>query len=124
MSNGWLDRFGGVVSVVCAVHCLAVAVVPALISGLGIGFVASSAFEWGFVVLATGIAAVAGVYSLRHHRVLSIGFLAGIVLLLASRFAEQAGIEAFGLAFALLGGATLVATHVSSLRLARTCATH
>lgn len=122
--SGWLDRFGGVVSVICAVHCVAVALVPAVVSGLGLGFVVSSTFEWGFVVLAALIASVAGLLSLRHHRVLSVGFLAGIVLLFASRFAEEAGVEAFGLALALLGGGVLVATHLSSLRLAQTCHSH
>lgn len=119
--NGWLDRFGGLVSAICAVHCVAVALVPALITGLGFGFVASAAFEWAFVGMATVVAALAGVVGLRHHGSLMIGtgFVAGIVLLFASRFAEQAGVEAFGLVLALLGGGTLVASHLGSLRLAR-----
>ena len=40
------DRMGGVASATCALHCLVLSVTPALVTLLGLEFLAQEVFEW------------------------------------------------------------------------------
>ncbi|MEM1031275.1 MAG: MerC domain-containing protein [Myxococcota bacterium] len=118
----WPDRLGSVLSSACAVHCGLLALFPAVLPGLSLGFLANEGAEWAFVLSAVAMAAFAAAAGFRHHRSLVPGavFAAGALLLLAGRFGEALGAgHELGLVFAIGGGVTLVAAHIINARRCR-----
>jgi len=63
----WYDRLGIGAATVCAVHCALLPFSFALLSLLGIGFLASHAFELVFVVFSSLFGVLSVAHSLRHH---------------------------------------------------------
>jgi peptidoglycan/LPS O-acetylase OafA/YrhL len=126
MTLPWLDRFGTVASTACAVHCGAVAFVPALLSLIGLGFLQDERFEWIFLTFAVGFAVGAGWSARRLHREgwVTIGFALGVLSLVAARAGEMLGVEG-SVVLALVGGVVLVVSHGLNLRASResTCST-
>ncbi|MEL6345582.1 MAG: MerC family mercury resistance protein [Myxococcota bacterium] len=121
MTSEWMDRLGSVASATCAAHCLLLALAPALITVLGVEFLRHEAFEWGFFTLAVSFAVVAAALGYRIHRsgwVLA-GFGGGLLLLLAGRLGEALALHEGSVALAVLGGVTLVTSHIVSIRQSR-----
>ncbi len=88
-----LDRLGALASGLCAVHCLMVAFLPALLSTLGAGVLLSGRAEWVFTWVAALIALGAAYLGFRRHRsraALTL-FAFGIAGLFLSRFIEESG---------------------------------
>ncbi len=121
MNTTWTDRLGSVASTACAAHCFVLAVVPSLISALGLTVLAHEAFEWGFFALAISFALVAAVVGYQSHRTrwLMAGFGVGILVLTAGRLGEALALYEGGAALAVIGGSILVVSHLLSLRQAR-----
>ncbi|HLT38039.1 MAG TPA: MerC domain-containing protein [Enhygromyxa sp.] len=120
-----VDRVGGWLSLVCAIHC---AVVPlaVLLAALGLpvislGLFDDPRFELGFSIAAVILAAVSlglGVRGGADRRPMLVGFALGLVLIVGSHLTP--GPEWFS-HLILVGGALTVAyTHRRSLR-SRSC---
>lgn len=122
-SRVWLDRLGTVASAACAVHCGVLALAPALLPLLGLGFLHDESAEWAFVAAAVVFAAVAGALGHRTHGAwsVSLGFLFGMLALVGARVGEELGLEG-GFVLAGVGGAALVVSHLFNLRRCRACA--
>ena len=68
--SSWIDRLGGAVSTTCAVHCLVMAFLPALLPFSGGG----EAMEWSFVSIALVFAAVSAALGYRLHRSVPVSY--------------------------------------------------
>lgn len=117
-----LDTIGATASIVCAVHCVLVALAMGALPALGL--IADPRIEWGFLALSAGIGIAALVPAYGHHRrraPLAI-FAVGIAVLLGTRLA---GVSAPLLEAALVvaGASCLVWAHWRNRRLvvAHTC---
>ena len=118
-----LDRLGGVASATCALHCLLLTLAPALVTLLGVEFLAHEVFEWGFFATAVTFAVVAAALGYGVHRnpwVLA-SFGAGVVVLVAGRLGEALDLYEGAVVLAVTGGLVLVASHVFSARQTRAC---
>lgn len=113
------DRAGIIASTVCAVHCVLVAALPTVLSGLGLGALIGHEAEWAFTLVAIGIAAFVFALTWRREgsRAVKALLVAGIAGLLGARFAEEldAGHEV-GMAIGIGAGALLVTGHILSIR--------
>ena len=118
MKTLWLDRCGSLASAACATHCFLFAILPSIVSILGIEFLAHEAIEWSLFTLALGLAlatAVSGYRSLRSPWLLG-GFGVGAAVLLAGRLGEAFELYGGGAALAIAGGLVLAFSHLASLR--------
>jgi hypothetical protein len=72
----WLDRFGAMGSIACALHCALLPVVIAALPSLGIASWLSDGFERGFVLFATLLGVFSLLWGYRRHRVVrALGLL-------------------------------------------------
>ncbi|QWT21164.1 MerC domain-containing protein [Bacillus sp. NP157] len=115
------DRLGATASFLCAVHCAVLPFVLALLPFIGLGFLASHAFEGVFVSCATVLASFALVSGYRrHHHVLPL-LLAGpglVLLILGVTVLHDRSL--FVHALVVTCGGLLVATsHFINLRVDR-----
>jgi hypothetical protein len=116
-----LDRLGTVASSVCALHCALCAIAPSLLTVLGLGALVSHSAEWGFTIIASALAvaaAIKGGCACGSWKAPTLLF-AGVIILVMSRFMEEAGLESSGVFVSLLGGSILVAGHLANLRACR-----
>ena len=118
-----LDRIGASTSLLCAIHCAALPFVVTLLPIVGLGFIASEAFEWGLVAAAVALATVSLAIGYRKHRSLRVLALASgaILLLIAGRLAEHHDWSISGAVLAVLGGVALAAGHYVNYRLCQSC---
>jgi hypothetical protein len=88
-----IDQAGVWASSLCALHCMVAALIPALLSALGLGLLFGHVAEWLFTIIALVFASSALVLGWRRHRSrLGAALLAlGIMGLLASRGIEMSG---------------------------------
>ena len=117
------DRIGATASFLCAMHCAALPFVLALLPALGLGFLASHAFEHWFIAFATMLATTMLVRGYLRHRVpyalalllpaLGLLWLGGFVFDYETSLALHATLVA-------LGGSGVAAAHLLNLRLAHT----
>ncbi len=125
-----LDRAGSVLSTLCAVHCLCMPVVVALLPVLASGFLASRAFERTMCVSMVALASLCVWRGCRvHGRWPLLGLLAAgaATTLTVQWFAppvccakERADWTEAGLMCA--GGLAIAAAHLLNLRYTRRCA--
>jgi hypothetical protein len=116
-----VDRIGATASFLCALHCAALPFVLALLPALGLGFLASHAFERWFITFATTLATTMLVRGYLRHRVpyalalllpsLVLLWLGGFVFDFETSAAMHATLVA-------LGGSGVAAAHLLNLRLA------
>lgn len=113
-----LDRWGAFTSAACALHCLVFALLPGLISALGLGIVFVPAVEWSLVLTALVIASSALFLGWRRHRSVGVllAFLVGASGLILSRAFEEFGVEGFALPIGVIGAAALVFGHFLNAR--------
>src|SRR4249919_1944782 len=64
----WVDSLGTAGATLCAIHCALLPIALALLPVLGLGLLASSGFEVGFVMFATLLAIASLWHGYRHHR--------------------------------------------------------
>lgn len=123
MIHGWIDGAGSIGSAACAVHCALMTLGPAMVSVLGLEFLRQEAFEWGFSLLGISLASLVAFLGYRSHgaRWVLVGFASGILVLSTARFGEALQRLEGGVAFAIIGGALLVASHVASMWRSHAC---
>jgi hypothetical protein len=115
MSASRLDGCGALVSASCAVHCVVAGAAPVLFAGFGV--LHSERFEWALsgTALVFGLLSALVAYRAKRPPWLLMLFVAGIVLVVTGRVAE----EALGSgAVAISGGITLAMAHLLQLRMA------
>jgi hypothetical protein len=122
VTRPWIDPLGGLASAACGAHCVALALVPALLPQVGLGFLVDEAVEWGFVALAATVATVAARLGHHTHRTwrITASFVLGVGALIGGRLAEVFEVPG-GLNLSLIGGGALVVSHVANLRRCRSC---
>jgi len=122
VSRPWLDRLGTVASSTCALHCVAMALAPALLPLVGLGFLHDERAEWAFVACAVAFAGLAAWFGHQTHRrwSITVGFAAGMLALVGARVGEELGLGG-SLGLALAGGGVLVASHLVNLRRCQAC---
>ena len=115
-----LDRAGIVASTLCALHCLAAALIAAAAPALR--FVERPELEGAFVLTALVVAAGALWRGHRRHRRWAPLVLLGVggAALVATRLVEWPS-ESLETAASVAGAATLVAGHLLNIRLLRRC---
>lgn len=114
-----VDRVGATASFACAVHCVALPFVLGLLPLIGLGFLASHAFERVFVVCAVLLASGSMLTAYRRHRRPQALMLMvpGIVLLV---FGVGVDIDAHILLHTVsvvCGGVLVASAHVANLAL-------
>lgn len=115
----WYDRLGVGAAALCAVHCALLPVTIALLPALGLGILASHAFEVVFLFLSTTFAILSVGHSLRHHgRFHAWGLLvAGLGILYLERLVPAIHEQPVPHAMAMSVGGLLVAlAHWVNLR--------
>lgn len=116
----WVDSAGSAGAFICALHCALLPVALALLPVLGLGLLASSGFETGFVLFATALA-VASLWNgyLRHRAYRALAFLVpGLAALWGGVFLPLVHEQVIAHAVAMSVGGTLVAiAHLVNLKL-------
>ena len=118
-----VDRLGITASFLCAVHCAAVALTPAIFAALGLDILADHEAEWAFTLFAVFVAGFATFSGFRKHgsiKVLAI-FSVGIAFLLASRMTEEMGLHEWGTVIGVVGGLVLVGGHFLNIQTCKSC---
>jgi hypothetical protein len=118
-----IDRFGVFASVVCAIHCLLLAVAPTVFAVIGLEILADHETEWFFIALAIGAALLATFIGFRKHgsRKVVTFFMIGIALLIVSRLTEMMHLHGVGVVISIAGGACLVTAHFLNIRKSNCC---
>lgn len=125
-----VDRVGGWLSLVCAIHC-AVVPIAVLFAALGIPVVGSLGwfddprFELGFSAAAVVLVAISvglGVRAGAERRPMLIGFAVGLALILGSHGVP--GPEWLSHLILVVGALTVAYTHRRSLEGRHSCADH
>ena len=117
-----VDTTGACLSVACAIHCLAMPLLVAVLPLIGLGFFATERAE---VVLISGAIALAIgslAWGVRHHR----RWRALLILIVALAFiatARTAVEGAFEVVFYSIGGVLLASAHLVNRHLCKTCPT-
>lgn len=115
-----IDRFGTMASTACAVHCVLNAALPNLLAALGLRALLGHEAEWVFTAAAIAFGCAALVLGWRNHHSRRVVALlgGGIAALLLARLLEEAG-EAVCMSLSVIGGALLIAGHLSNIRASR-----
>ena len=115
-----IDVAGMLLSGACALHCLLVALAPAMLAATGLGALLDESAEWAFTATAVGVGAIAALMAWRARRpaAVLVGFVLAIGALLAGRVLEHLGAHGATEALSVLGGVGLALTHVVNLRAA------
>lgn len=114
-----LDRFGTWAGLLCAVHCGALAIAPALVALAGVGALWSSSAEWIAVGLSSTFALLGAVFGFRRHRRgwVALLFVLAVVWMLGTRWLEQSGSHGPWFAgLCALGGVVAALAHVVNRR--------
>lgn len=116
----FVDTTGACLSFACAVHCLAMPLLVAVLPLIGLGFLVGERAELaiiiGAVVLATGSLA----WGVRHHR----SWRAFLILVVALAFIAtgRTAVEGtFEVVFHSAGGILLASAHLANRHLCKTC---
>jgi hypothetical protein len=121
-----IDRFGALASTLCAVHCVVSAFLPELLATVGLGVLLGHESEWGFTLVALGLASAALWLGWRKHRSVPVLLLfgAGIAALLLARLLEDGLGELVGTTLSVVAGLTLVGGHFWNSRAGRRAGVH
>lgn len=114
------DRLGAFGALLCALHCAALPLLLALLPGLSIGLLGSSAFESGFTIVASvlGIGSLAFGWLRHGRRDAWRMLLPGLALLWTGAFVPIVHDVTVAHAISMaLGGAMIALAHRRNLRL-------
>ncbi|MBU6247209.1 MAG: MerC family mercury resistance protein [Xanthomonadaceae bacterium] len=115
------DRIGATASFLCAIHCAALPFVLAILPLVGLEFLASHAFERGFVMFACALALFSLGRGYRRHRMpqpLTFALPGLLLLLLGVTVAEGVSITVHSV-LVTIGGLLLAFSHFLNLRAER-----
>ena len=113
-----LDRFGGVASAICALHCLTISFVPSLLSNVQFFSSYNEILEWGFFSFALLFALSSVIFNWKSHKnvLVLIGFLSGIFFLTLGRMSEAMSLFEGGGVLSVFGGFVLFCSHYLCIR--------
>ena len=115
-----VDTTGACLSVACAIHCLAMPLLVAVLPLIGLGFLANERAELFLITGAIGLAIVSLAWGVRHHR----SWRALLILIVALAFiatARTAVEGTFEVVFYSTGGILLASAHLVNRHLCKTC---
>lgn len=116
----FVDTTGVCLSFTCAIHCLAMPLLVAVLPLLGLGFLVSERAEVVLIIGAVGLAIASLAWGVRHHR----SWRALLILIVALAFLGTAHTFAEGNFEMILhgvGGILLAASHLANRHLCKTC---
>lgn len=115
-----LDRVGATASLLCAVHCVLLPFVLALLPLIGLEFLAGHTFERVFVVCAATLASASLIVAYRRHRKPHALFLMvpGIALLVFGIAIDLDAHVVIHTACVVSGGLLVATAHITNLVLA------
>ena len=117
-----VDTTGACLSVACAVHCLAMPLLVAVLPLIGLGFFATERAELVLISGAIGLAIGSLAWGVRNHR----SWRAFLILIVALTFiatARTAVEGTFEMVFYSIGGILLASAHLVNRHLCKTCPT-
>jgi hypothetical protein len=119
----WLDRFGVLASLVCAIHCAAVPILLSAFPTATLGFFGDERFEWAILgaIIAIGIGSLLPSYWRRHRDLRPLALFAtgmGLLVLARTIAQEHPTLETIGSVIAALMVAT---AHIVNIRANRAC---
>ncbi|MCE2414272.1 MerC domain-containing protein [Candidatus Poribacteria bacterium] len=115
-----VDTTGACLSVACAVHCLAMPLLVAVLPLIGLGFFATERAELVLISGAIALAIGSLAWGVRHHRrwrALLI-LIVAVVFIATARTAVEGTFEAV---FYSIGGILLASAHLVNRYLSETC---
>jgi len=116
----WIDSLGSGAALVCAIHCAVLPFALAVLPALGLGILASSGFEYGYVAFASVLALASLWQGYRRHRVYrALAFLVpGLIAVWAGVLLPSLHENVIAHAVTMTFGGTLIAVaHLINLRL-------
>ncbi len=114
------DTTGACLSVACAIHCLTMPLLVAILPLIGLGFLANERAELFLILVAIGLAVGSLAWGIRHHR----SWRALLILIVALAFiatARTAVEGTFEVVFYSIGAILLASAHLVNRHLCRTC---
>ena len=114
------DTTGACLSVACAIHCLAMPLLVAVLPLIGLGFLANERAELFLILGAIGLAVGSLAWGVRHHR----SWRALLILIVALAFiatARTAVEGTFEVVFYSIGAVLLASAHLVNRHLCKTC---
>ncbi len=115
-----VDTTGACLSVACAIHCLAMPLLIAILPLIGLGFLANERAELVLITGAIGLAVGSLAWSVRLHR----SWRALLILIVALAFiaTSRTAVEGtFEVVFYSIGGVLLASAHLVNRHLCKTC---
>ncbi|BCM91083.1 hypothetical protein IAD21_02947 [Abditibacteriota bacterium] len=118
-----LDRAGATASFLCAIHCALMPFVVTMLPLLGLSFLASEPVEWTLLLSSATLGTLSLCAGFREHRSRRVFGLLGIALalLVAGRILHEHHLGFWGPIFMVLGGFTMMGTHLFNQMLCRSC---
>ena len=114
------DTTGACLSVACAVHCLAMPLLVAVLPLIGLGFLANERAELFLILVAIGLAVGSLAWGARHHRRLRA--LLMLIVALAFIVTARTVVEGtFEVVFYSIGAILLASAHLVNRHLCKTC---
>ena len=114
------DTTGAYLSVACAIHCLAMPLLVAVLPLIGLGFLANERAELFLILGAIGLAVGSLAWGIRNHR----SWRALLILIVALAFiatARTAVESTFEVVFYSIGAILLASAHLVNRHLCKTC---
>jgi hypothetical protein len=120
--SSWVDRAGICVSAACAVHCLAMPILLAVIPAMSSILVIGHGIEVGLAGAAVILAVACLCWGFRIHRKkrLILSFSAAAIFILSGQLWAEGWLET---ALVVCGGLGLVGSHLLNRALCRSCST-
>ncbi|MCG9128829.1 MerC domain-containing protein [Candidatus Poribacteria bacterium] len=116
----FVDTTGACLSVACAIHCLSMPLLIAVLPLIGLGFLANERAEMYLILGAIGLAVGSLAWGVRHHR----SWRALLILIVALAFitTSRTAVEGtFEMVFYSIGGILLASAHLVNRHLCKTC---
>ena len=113
-----IDRFGGVASAICALHCLTISLIPSLLSNVQFFSSYNEILEWGFFSFALFFALSSLLLHWKKHKniIVFVGLILGVCLLTLGRMSEAMSLFEGGGVLSIIGGAVLFISHFLGIR--------
>lgn len=115
-----VDTTGACLSVACAIHCLAMPLLVAVLPLIGLSFLVSERAEVVLIITAAVFATGSLVWGVRHHRSWRV-FLILVVALAFIATGRTAVEGTFEVVFHSVGGILLASAHLVNRHLCKTC---
>ncbi len=117
-----VDRLGILASAACAVHCLAMPLLLALLPAMGSIWIIGHSVEWILAVVAVlmALGSLCWGFSIHRKKRLFLSFLAAAVFILSGQLVAHGWLET---ALVVAGGLGLVGSHLLNRNLCKSCHT-